>query len=108
MSRSLSSHRRSGPLGPRNLGWCRALLLYAGAHDEVHDCEVIRRGSDALEVKVTICAHAEVFRRFNAADVGMKMIYMGDQAVVEGFNPKIRFARRVRLGSTSACRSPRK
>ena len=61
--------------------------------DSVHDYEVIRKGPEALEVRVTKCAHAEAFRSLNATDVGMKMICMGDRAVTEGFNPRIRFSR---------------
>lgn len=61
--------------------------------DAVHEYEVIRKGPGALEVKVTRCAHAETFESFNATDVGMKMICMGDQAVVEGYNPRMRFTR---------------
>jgi predicted ArsR family transcriptional regulator len=61
--------------------------------DRVHEYDVMRKSREALEVIVTKCAHAETFQGFNAADVGMKMICMGDYAVVEGFNPKIRFKR---------------
>ena len=61
--------------------------------DAVHDHEVLRKDGEALEVRVTRCAHAEAFKEFNAADVGMRMICMGDHAVVEGFNPGMRFTR---------------
>lgn len=61
--------------------------------DAVHDYEVIRKGPEALEMSVTRCAHAETFKSLNATDVGMKMICMGDHAVAEGFNPRIRFSR---------------
>lgn len=54
---------------------------------------MIRKDREALEVRVTRCAHAEAFKGFNAADVGLRMICMGDHAVVEGFNPGIRFTR---------------
>jgi len=60
---------------------------------DVHDFEVIRKDREVLEVKVKRCAHAEIFRRFNAADIGCKLICEGDYAVVEGFNPKIKFTR---------------
>lgn len=61
--------------------------------DAVHEYTVIRKGPEALEVKVTRCAHADAFRSLNATDIGYKMICMGDHAVAEGFNPKIRFSR---------------
>lgn len=61
--------------------------------DEVHKFEVIRKDRKALEVKVTWCAHADTFRKFNAMDLGKMLICEGDHAVVEGFNPKIKFTR---------------
>lgn len=61
--------------------------------DEVHDYEVIRKEENALEVKVHRCAHADSFKELNECHIGMKMICMGDYAVVEGFNPEIRFER---------------
>ena len=61
--------------------------------DEVHDYEVIRKSKNALEVKVQKCAHADAFRELDSTDVGMRMICMGDYAVVEGFNSSISFRR---------------
>ena len=61
--------------------------------DTVHEYQVIRKSPEALEVKVTRCAHADAFKSLNATDIGMKMICMGDYAVAEGFNPRIRFTR---------------
>jgi predicted ArsR family transcriptional regulator len=71
--------------------------------DRVHEYDVVRKSREALEVIVTRCAHADVFQRFNAADVGMKMICMGDYAVVEGFNPEIRFKRPKTLMAGDEC-----
>jgi predicted ArsR family transcriptional regulator len=71
--------------------------------DEVHEYEVIRKDRRALEVKVTKCAHAENFKRFNATDVGMRMICMGDYAVVEGFNPRMKFTRPKTLMAGDDC-----
>jgi len=61
--------------------------------DTVHEYQVIRKTPEALEVKVTRCAHADAFKTLNATDIGYKMICMGDHAVAEGFNPSIRFTR---------------
>jgi predicted ArsR family transcriptional regulator len=61
--------------------------------DEVHEYEVIRKSRNALEVKVHRCAHADAFRELDSTDVGMRLICMGDYAVVEGFNPEISFKR---------------
>ena len=72
--------------------------------ERVHEYEVVRKSPEALEVIVTRCAHAENFLRFNAADVGVKMICMGDYAVVEGFNPEIRFRRpKTLMGGDECC-----
>lgn len=71
--------------------------------DRVHEFEVVRRSPEALEVRVTRCAHEENFMGLNATDVGMKMICMGDFAVVEGFNPGIRFERPKTLMAGDDC-----
>jgi predicted ArsR family transcriptional regulator len=71
--------------------------------DRVHEYEVVRKSREALEVIVTRCAHAEIFHKFKAADVGMKMICMGDYAVVEGFNPEIQFRRPKTLMNGDKC-----
>lgn len=71
--------------------------------DAVHEYEVLRKDREVLEVKVTRCAHAENFRRFNASDVGLRMICMGDYAVVEGFNPRIKFTRPKTLMKGDDC-----
>jgi hypothetical protein len=77
--------------------------LFRLFNDRVHEFEVIRKNPKALEVRVTRCSHEENFRGFNATDVGMKMICMGDYAVVEGFNPKIRFERPKTLMAGDDC-----
>lgn len=69
----------------------------------VHEYEVLRKDRSVLEVKVRRCAHAEAFKEFNAADAGMRMICMGDYAVVEGFNPMIRFKRPRTLMAGDDC-----
>ena len=71
--------------------------------DRVHEYEVVRKDRNALEVIVTRCAHAEIFQESNAADVGMRMICMGDYAVVEGFNPNISFRRPKTLMDGDEC-----
>ena len=71
--------------------------------DRVHEYEVVRKDRNALEVIVTRCAHAEVFQGSDAADVGMRMICMGDYAVVEGFNPDIKFTRPKTLMDGDEC-----
>lgn len=69
----------------------------------VHGYEAIRKGPEALEVRVTECAHADVFRSLNAEDIGIKMICMGDFAVAEGFNPRIRSSRPKTIMAGDEC-----
>jgi len=71
--------------------------------DRVHEFEVVRKDKNALEVIVTRCVYAENFQGSDAADVGMKMICMGDYSVVEGFNPEIRFTRPKTLMDGDEC-----
>ena len=71
--------------------------------DRVHEYEVVKKDSTVLEVMVKKCAHAENFKGFDAADIGMKTICMGDQAVVEGFNPRIKFTRPKTLMAGDDC-----
>ena len=71
--------------------------------DRVHEFEVIRKNRKALEVIVTRCTHAESYQGLDAADVGLKMICMGDYAVVEGFNPEIKFTRQKTLMDGDEC-----
>lgn len=71
--------------------------------EKAHEFEVIRKDRKALEVKVTKCVHADTFKKFNATDVGQKLICNGDYAVVEGFNPKIKFTRPKLLMAGDDC-----
>jgi len=70
---------------------------------EAHDFEVLRKERNLLEVKVKRCIHADVFKRFNAADIGQKLICNGDYAIVEGFNPKIKLTRPKLLMAGDDC-----
>jgi hypothetical protein len=71
--------------------------------DRVHEFQVVRKNKEALEVIVTECLHFKTFKKFNATEIGMKMICMGDYAVVEGFNPNIRFRRPKTLMARDDC-----
>ena len=71
--------------------------------DRVHEYQVLRKDKKTLEVIVTKCAHADNFHKFEATEVGMKMICMGDYAVVEGFNPEIKFSRPKTLMNGDGC-----
>jgi len=71
---------------------------------DAHDYEIIKKDKSILEVKVKKCVHAEVFKEYHATDIGMKLICSGDHAVVEGFNPKIKFSRpEILMRGDSSC-----
>ena len=61
--------------------------------DECHEFEVVEKTESRLEVIVHKCANVDVFKSFNAADLGEKLICAGDSAYVEGYNPEITFRR---------------
>ncbi|HIE14198.1 TPA: hypothetical protein EYP70_02885 [Candidatus Bathyarchaeota archaeon] len=71
---------------------------------EAHDYDVVRKDRKVLEVIVKNCVHAEVFKKFNATDIGLKLICQGDHAVVEGFNPKIKLTRpKILMAGDDCC-----
>jgi len=60
---------------------------------DAHEYEIIRDEPDCLEVVVSRCVHAEVFKSYNAAGLGEKLICSGDLATVEGYNPDMELVR---------------
>ena len=71
--------------------------------EDAHEFEVVRNDPDCLEVMVTKCVHAEVFKSYNAADLGAKLICSGDDAVVEGYSPKMTLTRPSTLMTGDCC-----
>lgn len=68
-----------------------------------HEYEIIADEPDHFEFKVTNCIHAEEFAAWNARDLGRKFMCAGDEAMVEGFNPRIRFERPKLLMNGDEC-----
>ncbi len=66
------------------------LILFS---KEAHDFEVVRENEEILEVVVKKCIHAEAFKKFNATDIGEKLICNGDHYVVKGFDHGIELVR---------------
>jgi predicted ArsR family transcriptional regulator len=60
---------------------------------DTHVHEIVRQGDRVLEIKVTRCAHAEIFAECHAEDIGRKFMCAGDQAMIDGLNPKITMER---------------
>lgn len=77
--------------------------LFRLFNENVHDYDVIEKNSKKLEVKVYQCKHAEVFRTFNAEEMGKRIICMVDHAIVEGFNSEIQFRRPSMLMDGDDC-----
>jgi hypothetical protein len=90
--------RRAAECGRQDPGYLMCLFS-----EDAHEYEVIRNDPDCLEVKVTRCVHAEVFKSYNAADVGEKLICSGDRAVVEGYNPDMVFERPTTCMTGDCC-----
>ena len=80
-----------------------ALAHEFSAPSDTHTKEVVRQDDRVFEVRITRCAHAEMFREWNAADVGLKFMCAGDEAMIAGFNPKIRLERPELLMQGDAC-----
>ncbi len=72
-------------------------------NERVHDYSILKINSEVLEVVVKRCAHAENFSKFNAQDVGFKMICMGDFPVVEGYNSEMCLRREKTLMKGDDC-----
>ena len=90
--------KKAKEFGQHDSGYLMCLF-----NKEAHDFEVIRNEPNCLEVKVTKCVHAEVFKGFNAADIGEKLICSGDHAVVAGYNPKMKLKRPFTLMTGKCC-----
>ena len=71
--------------------------------EHAHEHEIVRDEPACLEVTVTRCVHAEVFNSLNAADLGMKLICRGDEAVVAGLNPAMKLTRPSILMNGGPC-----
>lgn len=70
---------------------------------EAHEFEVIRENDEVFEVIVKKCVHAEVFKKFNATDIGEKLICDGDHYVVKGFGHGIELDRNKLLMRGDDC-----
>lgn len=82
--------RKAAETGRRDLSVIAEQL--SGISD-THTTEIVRHDKNVLEVRVTRCAHAEMFAEWNATDIGEKFMCAGDIAMAAGLNPKIRLER---------------
>ena len=81
-------------------GLCRndleAFVSTMKPNPATHTQRVLRRRKGLYEMKITRCAHAEIFAEWGARNLGLQFVCAGDDAMLEGFNPGIRL-RRPRL-----------
>jgi hypothetical protein len=70
---------------------------------ETHEHEILRQDDRVLEIRVTRCAHAEMFADYCARDIGLKFMCAGDMAMIEGLNPKITLERPKLLMAGDDC-----
>ena len=68
-----------------------------------HTRRVLRRRKGLYEMKITRCAHAELFAEWNARDLGCQFVCAGDDAMLEGFNPQIQLRRPKLLMNGDDC-----
>ncbi len=70
-----------------------AFARQSGDHPDTHDKETIRLDAKVYETRITRCDHAMIFAEYNAQDIGLKFMCAGDDAMIQGFNPKIKLER---------------
>ena len=80
-----------------------AFVSEMGENPQTHTRQVIRRDKNVYEMKITRCAHAEILKELNALDLGLRFVCAGDDAMLEGFNPKIRLQRPTLLMKGDNC-----
>ena len=90
--------KRGRECGRQDPGYLKCLFSL-----DNHEYSVLRDDPNCLEVKITQCVHAEVFRSYNAADLGKKLICSGDYAVVAGYNPRIKLIRPTTCMTGDTC-----
>jgi len=57
------------------------------------DVEMIESTSDALDVNVTRCRHAEFYKELGEPDLGFLLVCRGDFAMAEGVSPDLELTR---------------
>jgi hypothetical protein len=90
--------KKAAECGRQDIGYLKCLFS-----SDAHEYEIVRDEPDCLEVIVKACVHAEVFKSYNAAELGEKLICSGDHATVAGYNPRIRLEQKSTLMTGSCC-----
>jgi len=82
--------KKAAELGRSDL---EAFISQMKLNPETHERQELRREKGIYEMKITRCAHAEIFAQWNACDLGCQFVCAGDDAMLEGFNPEIKLTR---------------
>ncbi len=67
------------------------------------DIDIITDTSDRLEFNVTRCGYAAFYQELGLADLGALILCCRDQAMVEGFDREVEFARSGTLMEGKSC-----
>jgi predicted ArsR family transcriptional regulator len=72
--------------------------------DDALQLEVLAREDDRLAFNVTRCRYAEMYRELGIPELGAILSCSRDAALIEGFNPAVRFTRtQTILGGATHC-----
>ena len=77
--------------------------LEAWTRDDALQLRVLRRGEDHLDFDVTRCRYAELYRALGIPELGAVLSCNRDAALIEGFNPGVRFTRTQTLMQGAPC-----
>lgn len=71
--------------------------------DGALEFEILEHSSKTLVMNVTRCKYAEMYRRIGMPELGFLFSCQRDYAMIEGFNPKIRFSRTQTIMEGAPC-----
>jgi GNAT superfamily N-acetyltransferase len=77
--------------------------LEAWTRDDALQLRVLRQGEDRLDFDVTRCRYAELYHALGIPELGAVLSCNRDAALIDGFNPGVRFTRTQTLMQGAAC-----
>jgi HAD superfamily hydrolase (TIGR01509 family) len=78
--------------------------LSAWTKDDALRIEVLERSDDAFHFNVTRCRYAELYRALGIPELGAVLSCNRDAALIQGFNPEVRFERtQTIMGGADFC-----
>jgi len=80
-----------------------AFIAQMRLNPQTHARQELRREKCLYEMKITRCAHAEIFAEWGACDLGRQFLCAGDDAMLDGFNPDIKLRRPTLLMKGDDC-----